>query len=63
MRWAGKVAVSGSMYSLFIERAIRMPYQAVARCGGLPSHSAIDRVLWQYVQFTPSASDMCIIRP
>ena len=49
--------------SVFRSRAIRMPYQAVARCGVLVSHDAIERVLWQYVQLTPSDCAMCIIRP
>ena len=35
LRSSGKVAVSGTMCSLFIQRAIRMPCQAVTRCGVL----------------------------
>ena len=32
-----------------------MPYHAVARCGVLWSQAVNDRLLWQKVQFTPSA--------
>jgi|GEM_PF-6763026 len=42
---------------------MRMPYQATFRCGVLNSQEANPRVLWQYVQLTPSDDDMCIIRP
>jgi hypothetical protein len=31
-----------------------MPYHAVVRVSGLVSHTPIERVLWQYVQLTPS---------
>ena len=50
------------MYSLFTSRTIRMPCQAVTRCGGLSDQSCMARVLWQKVQFTPRPSDMCIMR-
>ena len=46
-----------------MSRAMRMPYQAVVRCGGLSAQLAIERVLWQKVQFTPSDWLMCTIRP
>ena len=41
---------------------MRMPYQALTRCTG-PSHDENEFVLWQKVQFTPRAPDMCIISP
>ncbi len=40
---------------------MRMPYHAVARCGVLSSQRQNERLLWQKVQLTPSACDMCII--
>ena len=42
---------------------MRMPCQAVVRCGGAASQVSKMRVLWQKVQFTPRPSDMCIISP
>jgi hypothetical protein len=36
---------------------MRMPYQALARLGVLIGQEANDWVLWQNVQFTPSALD------
>ena len=42
---------------------MRMPCQALVRCGVLSLHSLKLRVLWQYVQLTPSAFEKCIIRP
>ena len=63
-RLAGNTPVNGTMYSLLISRAMRMPYQATARCGvALAPHSANACVLWQYVQFTPSEFDQWIICP
>ena len=44
-----------------ISRTIRMPYQALTRCGVLWLQFEKARVLWQYVQLTPSALLMCII--
>ena len=50
------------MYSLFNSRAMRIPYQAVTRCGvELAPQAAKACVLWQYVQLTPNEFDQCII--
>ena len=47
-----------------MSRTMRMPYQAVVCAGGLcVLHSAKDRLLWQWVQFTPSDVEICIISP
>ena len=46
-RFGGKVSASGSRYSLFRFRTMRMPYQACARVEGLVLHSPIERLLWQ----------------
>ena len=42
---------------------MRMPCQALVRCGVLCSQREKARLLWQAVQLTPSEVDMCIISP
>ena len=46
-----------------MRRTVWIACHATARCGLLAAQLANERVLWQYVQLTPSACDVCIIMP